>query len=85
MIKSVYGRIKELVRLVPVLDPTGRHVHKLTGAVVKFAQKIEFQVRVLITDNSRINQNMFKIFRTESQNFFENTDFPNNFFFFAVW
>lgn len=77
MVKSVFGSFKDIIRLVPVLSPSGENLRDLTLQVVRFAQQIGFKILVVITDNNRVNQAMFKLLCADSFNNFPNPSFPN--------
>lgn len=77
MVKSVFGSFKDIIRLIPVLNPSGETLKELPLQVVHFAQQIGFRVLVIITDNNRINQSMFKMLCGENLNYFINPLFPN--------
>ena len=66
MIKSTYGNFKEIVRLIPMKSPTGKELRIITDEVIHFVQSLKFKVIVIITDNNRVNQNLFKLFSERS-------------------
>lgn len=61
MISSPFGRFKEIVRLIPVSSLTGQQLKDYSLEVINFVQIIGFRVLCIITDNNRVNQNMFKL------------------------
>ena len=77
MVKSVFGDYKEIVRLLPLIRPTGGIIHSLTSSVIQFVQSLGFRILVIITDNNRVNQNMFNLFSREDH-FFVNPQFPDS-------
>ena len=60
LISSVYGHFKEVVRLHPVLNMTADDLYELTKNVINFIQSCGFHVLVVISDNLKINGNMFE-------------------------
>jgi hypothetical protein len=55
---------------------SGDYLKNLTVKVIQFVQKLGFKVTVIITDNNRVNQLMFKLY-CESNHFIVNPDFQN--------
>ncbi|XP_049796730.1 uncharacterized protein LOC126213147 [Schistocerca nitens] len=58
---SLYGSFKEVVHLVPVKQLSGSDLHKLTLNVLQFLSSCGLTVVVIISDNNRINRNMFSL------------------------
>lgn len=59
MVSSVFGNFREIVRLFPSSGLNGNDLSELTKNVVDFVQSFNCQVIAIITDNNRINQNLF--------------------------
>lgn len=68
MVSSVFGSFKQIVALLPVKNPTGIELHKMTSNVLTLVESCGLTVVTIITDNNRINRNMFNIFTAESSN-----------------
>lgn len=60
MINSIYGPMKEIVKLIPVYNINGQQQCEYTKNVINFVQSIGFKVLTITTDNNRVNQNMFR-------------------------
>lgn len=73
MVSSVFGNFREIVRLFPSSGLKGENLAELTKKVIDFVQSFGCQVIALITDNNRINQNMFYQLTGSHQSF----RFPN--------
>lgn len=58
---SLYGSFKEVVHLVPVRQLSGSDLHKLTLKVLDLLSSCGLTVVVIISDNNRINRNMFSL------------------------
>jgi hypothetical protein len=76
MISSCFGHFKEIVKLVPVSGLTGEQLKHLVLTVIHFVQQFNFKVTVVISDNNRINQLMFRLFAPVNY-FIENPNFNN--------
>jgi hypothetical protein len=76
MITSAFGSYKEIVKLVPVSGLTGEELKKFTIEVIQYVQSFNFKVIVVISDNNRVNQSMFKLF-CETKYFTSNPSFTN--------
>ena len=74
MLSSCFGHFKEIVKLVPVCGITGEQLKNLILTVIHFVQQCNFKVTVVISDNNRINQLMFKLLAPVNY-FVENPDF----------
>lgn len=61
MISSPFGKFKEIVRLLPVSGLSGEFLKTMTIEIINFVQQCNFTVISVITDNNRINQNMYKL------------------------
>lgn len=59
MICSAFGSFSEIVKLLPVHNITGNEMVPITLAIINLIQKCGFEVLCIITDNHRINRNMF--------------------------
>lgn len=75
MIKSVFGNFKEICKLCPVKSLKGDELYVMTKQVIKLVQSIGFKVIVIITDNNRVNQNLYKLFTDGKSFFFPNPDY----------
>lgn len=60
MICSAFGNFSEIVKLLPVHNITGDEMKPITLSVIEFIQNCGFEVLCIITDNHRINRNLFK-------------------------
>ena len=60
MISSVFGPLKEVVRLLPSKNIDAPELLKVLTDVIVFIQNNGFKVICLVTDNNRINQRLFK-------------------------
>lgn len=69
MIKSSFGKYKEICKLIPVKNLKADDLLKMTNNVISFVQNIGFHVICLITDNNRINQKLFKQLTGEKNSF----------------
>lgn len=65
MASSVFGRFKEVVHLVPVKHLTGTELHKIIRKVLNLVSHCGLKVLAVISDNNRLNQNMFCCFTNE--------------------
>ena len=59
MISSLFSKYKEMVALVPVCRMTADDLYKLTVQVLKMLYESGFRICALISDNNRVNRNMF--------------------------
>uniref|UniRef100_A0A6P7GTB0 Uncharacterized protein LOC114346153 n=1 Tax=Diabrotica virgifera virgifera TaxID=50390 RepID=A0A6P7GTB0_DIAVI len=59
MISSAFAHFKEVVRLVPVCNIAGDELKHLVLQSIQYIQDCGFKVLCVITDNNRLNQNMF--------------------------
>ncbi|CAG4970430.1 unnamed protein product [Parnassius apollo] len=76
MVSSTFGRFKEIVRIIPVNSLTGHQLKDYTLEVINFIQLIGFQILCIITDNNRVNQNMYKLIAGDSIQFL-NPNYPS--------
>lgn len=60
MIASVFGNFHQIAKLVPVSGCDGLQLKTMTEAIIKSVQIQGFKVVVVITDNHRVNQALFK-------------------------
>ena len=68
MISSVFSKYKEINGLVPVCNLTAKDLYNLTEQALKVLNEAGFKVLCLISDNNRINRNMFKLFPSKDSN-----------------
>lgn len=59
MISSILSKDKEVVALVPVVNLTAAFLHKLTVDILKLVHKARYKVISILSDNNRVNRNMF--------------------------
>ena len=60
MVHSLYSDYKEIVALVPVNNMNASYLHELVCKVLNLLEEAGFVVVCLISDNNRINRNMFQ-------------------------
>lgn len=80
MINSTFGRMTEVVKLIPVKNMSRRELFDLTLDVVRFVQMSRFKVLCILSDNNRINQHLFNLFSNTV--WFPNPQYPDEIFFF---
>lgn len=59
MFSSIFSKAKEIVALVPVFKLTASELHELSLKVLQMLETIGFTVLTIISDNNRVNRNMF--------------------------
>ena len=60
MIKSIFGSYKEIIMLVPKFRHTSNDLFYFTNKALKLVGKLGGKVVSVITDNNRVNINLFK-------------------------
>lgn len=60
MIESLFGPMKEIVRLIPVNGLDGEEQRVFVLEVIAWLHTKGITVKLIVTDNHKINQNMFK-------------------------
>lgn len=76
MIISPFGHFKEVVRLLPVQSLSGNALKEIVFETIKYIQLHGFKILAIITDNNRVNQNMFKQF--SDTYYITNPDYAND-------
>ena len=59
LISSAFGYFKEVMSLHPVKNITGEDLLNITEKVVALVTKVGFKIIAIISDNNRVNRNMF--------------------------
>ena len=59
MICSAFGNFSKIIKLLPVYNITGEQMVPITYKVIDFIHKCGFELLCIVTDNHRINRNMF--------------------------
>lgn len=80
MISSVFGNLKEVVRLLPVNKLVGTDLKKAVLSTITYVQNHGFKVLCVMTDNNRVNQNMFS--HMSDSTFIMNPRYPGEQIFF---
>ena len=65
MIKSVFGPYKEIVSLIPRFRETGNQLFEHCFEVMRMVTQAGGSIISLVTDNNRVNENMFKRFNVD--------------------
>lgn len=60
MISSVLSKHKDVAALVPVTNMDATFLHSCTMKVLELTEKAGFRIVALISDNNRVNRNMFE-------------------------
>src|SRR5688572_19396963 len=61
MICSILSRRKDIAALVPVKNLTAPYLKDITMHVIRMVEKAGFRIVCLISDNNRVNGNMFRL------------------------
>jgi len=61
MISSILSNKKDMAALVPIKNLTAAYLHELTLKAINIVEKAGYKVMCLISDNKRINGNMFSL------------------------
>lgn len=69
MICSAFGNFSEIVKLLPVYNITGEQMVPITYKVIDFIKKCGFELLCIVTDNHRVNRNMFSKLASNSISF----------------
>lgn len=80
MVSTPFGNKKEVVRLIPVTNLTGDLQRDYLLEVIDFVQSRNIKVILVMTDNHRLNQSMFKLL---ANNFFENPKYNGSLIYLA--
>ncbi|CAH1112316.1 unnamed protein product [Psylliodes chrysocephalus] len=75
MISSPFAHFKQVVRLLPVCNITGTELKDAMLNAIQYTQNSGFKVLSVITDNNRLNQNMFG--QVSSNYYISNPKFNN--------
>lgn len=68
LISSLFASYEHVVHLSPVKSMAGQELVDMTKFVIRLLESCGFKVLCVISDNNRINQNMFTILRQNSTN-----------------
>lgn len=60
-----FGHFTEIVKLLPVKSLCGNDLKEAVLEVIQFIQGLGFHVIAVITDNNRVNQNLFSLLSSE--------------------
>lgn len=60
LINSIFGHFEQVVRIHPIINLDGILLLDLTEAVIKLIQNCGFRVICIMSDNNRINRNMYE-------------------------
>lgn len=66
-VSSAFSNFKEIVSLIPVKNLTGSELHEYTVNTLELLHGCGFRVLTVISDNNRVNRNMFTLL-TKSAN-----------------
>src|SRR6218665_1349082 len=61
MICSILSHRKDIAALVPVKNLTAPYLQEITMHVIRMVEKASFRIICLISDNNRVNGNMFRL------------------------
>ncbi len=61
MISSILSSKKDIAALIPIKNLTAAYLHELTLKAINIVEKAGYKVMCLISDNNRINGNMFSL------------------------
>lgn len=82
MISSAFGKFSEIIKLLPVHNITRDEMVPITYRIIEFIQKCGFEIICIVTDNHRINRNMFNKLSNNSISF-PNPSYINKIIFFS--
>lgn len=78
MITSIFGNFKEICRLTPVKCMKSDFLLNLTKNVIHQVQSLGFTVLTIVSDNNRVNQNLFKLLDPCNTGSFQNPNYPDS-------